>query len=225
MRLSHPKARPLVLSFLLTAAGALSMSPVTAANDNSEVSVKGVIRPSACRIAISEDGKVNYGTISATAVSRSTAGFAPGQREVLLTVHCELGTRVGVAIRDNRAGSRADIAGINPYGFGLGMFDEFKLGAYTVTPAATATTETGEAQLLISEDNGVNWAPSTLRMIRADGVAMFSWAEPGTTTPAARRQFQTSLRVDAYLPKADALPSLDQSIELDGSSTLSLIYL
>lgn len=205
---------------------ALGVAPAAmAANDNSDVSVRGNIRPSACRIALSENGEVDYGTISATVVSKSTAGYSPGQREVVLTIHCELETRVGVAVRDNRVGTRADITGIDLYGFGLGKFNEFKLGAYTITPGATAATEKGEVALLISDDKGQNWARNSLRTLRADGVSMLSWAEPGSTTPAARRQFQTPLRVDAYLPKADALPKLDQTIELDGSATLSLVYL
>jgi len=220
----HRKRFP--FAALLLALGALSEpSQVGAAIEHSDVSVRGMIRPSACRMTLSENGQVDYGGISATVVMGNTAGYSPGQREITLTVLCEFETRVGVTVRDNRAGTPADIAGISVYGFGLGLVEERKVGAYTIVPAATAVSEKGDVALLTSEDGGNTWARNSLRMVRNDGVTMLSWGEPGTTTPAARRQFQVPLRVDAYLPKASALPKLDKAVELDGSATLSLVYL
>ena len=107
------------------------------AAESADLAVKGVIRPSACSIALSNNGTVDYGTISAKSLSATDVTKLP-DRDVTMTINCEAATKVGFQVADNRVGTAAPILNnVDPSvldlaGYGLGAVDGKNLGAYGI---------------------------------------------------------------------------------------------
>ena len=87
---------------MLTLATATGM-----AAESSDLSVAGTIRPAACRVELSDGGRVEYGTIVAASLNQ-TEGTRLADRYITLGVHCDGAVKFGVIIPDGRPGTVAD---------------------------------------------------------------------------------------------------------------------
>jgi type 1 fimbria pilin len=118
------------------------------AAESADLSVKGVIRPSACSVALSNNGTVDYGTISAKSLSATDVTKLP-DRDVTMTINCEAATKVGFKVVDNRDGTASDV--LNPIDpaakggvpFGLGAVDGKNLGGYGIQARVADATADG----------------------------------------------------------------------------------
>ncbi|MCF5720820.1 DUF1120 domain-containing protein [Pseudomonas syringae] len=181
-----------------------------------DLTVKGMITPSACTPSLSQDGKVDYGKIPAKDLSLDKPTELP-LSILQLSVNCEAPTLFALHTRDNRQGS-SYYAHPNNYGLGLINGDQ-KLGSYGIgvfNPVADIPVVP-----LISFDSGKTW------LVNASG----SYMEPGawisfgdSPTPKALSNVTVDLRIDTSIAPASGL-TLTAEVPLDGNATVDVVYL
>lgn len=208
----------------LIGATLIAVSGHAVAADTADLAVTGMIRPSACNILLSGNGQVDYGVISGPHLAKQTKITSLGIHNVNLLISCDVATRVGFTITDNRVGT-ASLPSSGVYGFGLGLVGGKKLGAYLVTMLNPVTSDQGTVHIVSSSDKGKTWDAPPLRALRPDGGVLQSWATSSGQAPAAYRSVTQPLKVEAFVLPAADLPPLDAPVHLDGSATFSLVYL
>ncbi|WP_404994475.1 DUF1120 domain-containing protein [Cupriavidus pauculus] len=200
------------------------------AAESADLSVKGVIRPSACSIALSNNGTVDYGTISAKSLSATAANKLP-DREVTMTINCDAATKVGFKVMDNREATgsyslvdQVDPAAYGATGFGLGAVDGKNLGAYGIRASAPDATGDG------AEIGGLSYGGSSSlpasdfgNYIRAN--TPYAWSDTDGGAAKSYTTISQVLRIVGVLNSTADLPSLTSNVELDGSATISVFYL
>jgi len=206
----------------------------TSANaaESADMAVKGTIRPAACNLALSNDGVIDFHNIFGTSLAQS-APTKLAQKEVTMTVDCEAETYVAVTLVDNRAGTvPSDVlkpaTGIDDrLGFGLGEVNGKAVGAYAFRTFGSDSfvSNLGKGvSLSRSDDGGASWM-AVANDNYLIGNVLYTWA--GTPGASPIRVKTVTQRIDVFtaLASKDALPDLTDSVTLDGSTTISLVYL
>jgi len=200
------------------------------AAESADLSVKGVIRPSACSVALSNNGTVDYGTISAKSLSATAVTKLP-DRDVTMTINCDAATKVGFLVTDNRAGTASFIVNdVDPDAYvapplGLGAVDGKNLGGYGIKAfVADATADGAPVGGLVTESQG-NTEPLSEYGNYVVTTWPVSWSDTDGGTPHAYKTISQVLRIVGALNSTANLPSLTSNVELDGSATISVVYL
>jgi type 1 fimbria pilin len=227
MNISTQLRNGLLLTMLATAcSGAF-------AAESADLSVKGVIRPSACSIALSNNGTVDYGTISAKSLSATAVNKLP-DRDVTMTINCDAATKVGFRVEDNRAGTESDIVKIvDPAArwvlpLGLGAVDGKNLGGYAMKVLPADATGDGAAVGGLSYAYGAHgeaWQSASDFENYVRVSAEYAWSDTDGGTPNSYKTISQVLRIVGALNSTADLPSLTSNVELDGSATISVVYL
>lgn len=200
----------LFATLLITGAGsAFAASSV-------DLTVKGLITPSACEPILSGGGNVDIGKISAKDLNTDTHTRLPNQT-MQLTVTCDAATLMAIEPKDNRAGSAFSDSNIN---FGLGLVNgSEKLGAfqmYLQSPVGDGT----ELGPITSSDGGLTWT-RYMYMIN-DGIT--SVANATTIAPVPVQSLVSDVIIAPYIAPASSL-TLTEEVPIDGSATLTVKYL
>jgi type 1 fimbria pilin len=203
---------------------ALAGSLSARAADTAELKVSGTVRPSACGITLAGGGIVDYGNIPPSQLSATKSTLLP-VKSITFTVDCPTApTKTAFRLRDNRSSSVvSDIVSSLPSAtaanaFGLGIVDGKKVGVYVV-----GLTRVNTAGHIVSS-NGGSWTMDYSYLdskLRAFGTLV------GTIYPFEPAAFSTytgQLDIRVAIDKLSNLPAAD-SVPLDGSSTLELVYL
>jgi len=189
------------------------------AAESADLSVAGTIRPAACNISLSRT-TLDYGTISATTLSDTQDTVLPAMT-FDLSIICDAPTVFAIAAVDNRAGTRT---GANQNAFGLGMVDNQRVDRYLLWLGyQTPVGDGNDVVALWGQRSGGGW--ETASYFRPMPNAITLWAEMGTTTPKAFTTIQQTVYLDTRIAPKNNLPSLTGGVPLDGSATLSLVYL
>jgi len=198
----------------------ITASLPTFAASNVDLTVKGVITPSACTPGLSGNGLVDFGKISAKDLKPDSQTRLE-DRAVQLIVTCEASTLFAIKPTDNRAGSSS--SGSNAYGLGMINGNE-KLGRYYLSFINPVSDIPLTA--LKSSDNGVTWRehyddeaaiPNQLFAFGSRGDD-FVWA------PQPLQSVMVDIALDTAIAPTNTLTLTDE-VEKDGSSTMTLIYL
>ncbi|MGY2289395.1 DUF1120 domain-containing protein [Pseudomonas sp. SDO528_S397] len=201
-------------ALLLTTLIATASSTVSAAS-SVDLTVKGLITPSACTPGLSAGGAVDYGKVSAKDLS-PTASTHLGYSVLDLTVACDAATLMAFEAFDNRPGSAPEPTD----SFGLGLVDGHKLGSYSLRmldPVADGVV----VQTIASDDRGLTWfAERTIIPLAYQSVASASDA----SAPIPVQNLQMGLRFSTYIAPTQDM-DLSNEITLDGSATLQIVYL
>lgn len=200
----------LFATLLLTGAGsAVAASSV-------DLTVRGLITPSACEPSLSGGGNVEIGKISAKDLNADTHTRLPDQT-VQLTVTCDAATLMAIEPKDNRAGSAFNPSNTN---FGLGLVNgSEKLGAfqmYLQSPVGDGT----ELGPISSSDGGLTW--TRYMYLTNDGIT--SVANTTTIAPVPVQSLVTDVVIVSFIASADSL-TLTEEVPIDGSATLTVKYL
>ena len=201
---------------LLSSALLLAMTSSVFAASSVDLSVKGLITPSACTPSL--PGDIDFGKIAAKDLNIDT-GTLLERKTVPLSVNCDAATLFAIQPIDNRAGSA-----FSRFYFGLGMINENqKLGRY-----------------LLAFTNPVAETPSTLlAMYNADGfwvtllsdevigphvlVALGSRGDSGWA-PHPIKDAVMDVTLEATINPAKDLTLTDE-VAIDGSATFEVKYL
>ncbi|ROM57721.1 hypothetical protein BK648_02835 [Pseudomonas poae] len=200
----------------LTAALLISgISPAFAAS-SVDLTVKGLITPSACTPSLSNGGAVDYGKISAKDLNVAQSTFLE-QQTLQLTVTCDAATLMALEGKDNREGTDY---GNDFMEYGLGLINGTeKLGAMTLrllSPMADGVA----ARTIASSDGGNTWFSD--RYFMRDN--MVSVADTATIAPMPVQVFTADLIVSPEIAPASSL-TLTNEAAIDGSVTLTVRYL
>lgn len=200
----------LFAALLITGAGnALAASSV-------DLTVRGLITPSACEPTLSNGGVADIGKISAKDLNADQETVLPYQF-LQLAVTCDAATLMALEAKDNRAGSSY---GDNPELFGLGLINGAeKLGGMELRindPVADGVTP----WVIASEDGGSTW----IRHHYFSQVNILSVGTTGIAAPIPVQQFTSSLQIRPIIAPASGL-TLNNEVAIDGSATLTVKYL
>jgi hypothetical protein len=199
----------------LTAALLAAGSSAAFAASSVDLSVKGVITPSACVPTLSAGGVYDIGKISAKDLN--VEKYTRLQKGTLqLAVTCDAMTLMALEGKDNRAGSGF----LEDYLFGLGLINgDEKLG--TLLVKLTSPTADGSAGRIIeSVDNGASWAASS--SLLRDNI--ISFADNTVDAPIPIKQLTADLELEPIIAPTNSL-TLDNEVAIDGSVTVTVRYL
>ncbi len=201
---------------LLSSALLLAMNSSVFAASSVDLSVKGIITPSACTPNL--PGDVDFGKIAAKDLNLDS--YTPLERKTLqLSVNCDAATLFAIHPLDNRAGSAAHGAA-----FGLGLINgNQKLGVYQLT-FTNPTAETPSTLIAMFNSEG-RWteiltddaiAPNDLVALGSRGDS--GWAPHPTKDAIMDMTLYTSIAPARNL-------TLTSEVVIDGSATFEMKYL
>ncbi|NMX61248.1 DUF1120 domain-containing protein [Pseudomonas sp. WS 5059] len=180
-----------------------------------DLTVKGLIVPSACTPNLSGGGVIDHGKISAKDLRPDNPTHI-GSHVITLAVLCDAPIQFALHSIDNRAGS-STVA--SDYGLGL-INGTQKLGWYQLTlrnPVADGVA----MQPIASGDGGNTWYSEKFWDA---GLYMAVAALDDATQPASVKEMVTELLVVTSIARTDSL-DLSNEVTLDGSATLEVKYL
>lgn len=181
-----------------------------------DLTVRGLITPSACEPTLSGGGNVEIGKISAKDLKADENTLLPDQR-LQLTVTCDAATLMAIEPKDNRAGSASDIEDST---FGLGLVNGGeKLGFFTMV-VESAVGDGTELGPIASRDGGLTWN----RLIFLINNGITSVANTTAVTPVPVQSLVADLTIAPSIAPASSL-TLTEEVPIDGSATLTVKYL
>lgn len=224
--------RPLSIRLAATLVSVLAISSVgVRAAENTDLTVKGTIRPAACNITTS-DSEINLGSISAQRLSGTAATTLPSHN-FSITLTCDAAAKVALKTFDGRSGTiqgdaRQVLGASGDYdAYGLGAVDGLNIGAYTVRRTGRPTADGGNVSSLVSRNHGSTWAAQEdngfLRSWPTNS-SMFSWATSGTT-PGSFTTIAEEFTLTPAIGPTSKLPNLNNNVALDGLATFEVRYL
>lgn len=202
--------KTLITALLLTGAGnALAASSV-------DLTVRGLITPSACEPALSSGGVHDLGKISAKDLNADSVTIL-ADHTLQLTVTCDAATLMAIEPKDNREGS--DYMNEPAY-FGLGLINGTeKLGSLSMLLGAV-TADGVASRPIDSLDDGVNWE----RHFAVGPDRITSVANTGTLVPIPVQLLSADLTLTPLIAPTNTL-TLTNEAPIDGSVTLTVKYL
>ncbi|NMX57490.1 DUF1120 domain-containing protein [Pseudomonas edaphica] len=206
---------PIAATLLLICAG-----PAFAAS-SIDLTVKGLITPSACTPALAQGGVADYGKIAAKDLQENQATPLP-PTTLPFNLSCEAATLFALNGVDNRAGSASSP---NDYSYGLGFINETeRVGDYVII-ITNYLADNLPVSKLASRDNGATWSENSEDAIWMRGrLAAFGNNASGTWAPIAIKALTSNLVVHPTIAPSSGL-TLTQEQPVDGSATLEVMYL
>lgn len=196
---------------LVTATQALAASSV-------DLSVRGLITPSACEISVSNGGQFDLGKLAAKDLSPKTFTYLP-KMSAQVTTTCEGATLIALEAKDNRAGSahRED----DGYLFGLGLINGTeKLGAMSAW-LSNHTADGAAGYSIMSSDGGLTWTNGGSFKPLNNLVSVY---KSGDKVPVPVQLLVSNLWIEPEIAPTNSL-TLTNEVLIDGSLTLTVRYL
>ncbi|MDE4082760.1 MULTISPECIES: DUF1120 domain-containing protein [Enterobacter cloacae complex] len=222
-------------------ATALAMSVNTAmAAQSIDIKVTGKILPSSCTPAFPSGGGIaDFGTMKAASLNSTSMTPLADIKEIPVTITCEEATRVAVKFTDARDDSsptesvkiNSNFSGSPFYMFGLGLYNDKKIGAYALALSRTQgvnTNDTGESLYpMASVDAGKTWGTKGIDYLQITSnnseIYGFSTERSGTEL-SAQSKINFKVAVSATINPTNDLNVTDE-VTLDGLTNVELVYL
>jgi type 1 fimbria pilin len=234
--------RPLPALRCLLAASFLMAASAQAA-PTADLTIIGRITPPSCNLELAGGGILNFGEHAFNSLAHD--GTKLDSKTIGLNITCNGKTRVGLHVVDNRASSKVLKASLNinawgsnnatigdPFIFGLGSVagpddTQIPIGGYMFGfKEGDVQADDSKATVLFSADKRA-WSAEAIQrqFISPNYTYAFFLGSPGAgATPAAIASVAGSLTVTPTINRAAALPT-STAIDLNGSATISLVYL
>lgn len=192
----------------------LISSPAAFAASSVDLTVKGLITPSACTPNLSSGGVIDHGKISAKDLKPDNP-TSIGTHTLTMTVSCDAAIRFALHSIDNRVGTSS------PSDYGLGLINGTQqLGRYILT-LRNPIADTVPVQPIASYDGGTTWVKEKFF---DPGLYMSVAALDDHTQPLATKELVVDLQVQTVINRADSL-DLSNEVLIDGSATVEVKYL
>ncbi|WP_338479708.1 DUF1120 domain-containing protein [Pseudomonas trivialis] len=210
---------------MLAAAFLLAAVSPAHASSSVDLSVKGLITPSACIPLLSDGGVVDHGKIAAKDLNKYSNTQLP-DATLRLTINCEAVTLIALKSTDNRHGTSI-VHSPNysePSAFGLGLASgNRKIGGYmlkmlssTAEGTPRGVIESVDGKTWFDAPDGTVWQPGWMRTLSA--------ATGSAAMPLPMKVFSSDLNISTWIFHANYLP-IAEEIPLDGNATLDVVYL
>lgn len=203
----------------------LTIGQTALAASTTDLTLQGLITPTACTPLLSSGGLIDYGKISQQDLNLDTGTHLP-IKTLVLTLGCEGLSRYALRMGDNRDGS-ATVNSEIYYGLGLDSSGN-KIGLYSMKFDPTQTVADSMTQVYGTESTtgGVAWRTANRNPIDigARSYLGFTDHEGSTAGPAAIQTLSSTVTVETVINARQNL-DLSRDVVLDGSATLEVIYL
>lgn len=190
-----------------------------------DLSVKGLITPTACTPLLSGGGLIDYGKVSQQDLNLEKGTRLP-IKHLQVSVACNAPSRFALRMRDNRDGSAMVNSEIY-YGLGLDISGN-RIGLYSLTfdPRQTLIDSAAVAYGTESTTGGLAWRTANRNPIDigANSYLGFTDTDGSTTGPSAIQELTGTVKIEAVINAKQNL-DLSQDILLDGSATMEVVYL
>ncbi|BEV71863.1 MULTISPECIES: hypothetical protein [unclassified Paludibacterium] len=206
-------------------AGVLASGAVFAAQ-TANVTVGATLKTGTCGVAIADGGTFTVPDIQYSALAQN-AVTAQTPITKALTVTCDTGvsSKVGLYVTDNKA---ANLPASAPTGsLGLGLNGTNKIGSY-ILQLANPKVEGAAGAITASTTGGANFinagagTVALLPSVAQENVLAFT---TGTDDdPVAANSFSADLIMTATILSKTDLGTATSDLNLDGSSTLTLMF-
>lgn len=231
MKQSHLRSLLYLLWVVATVVASIDATAATAAA-KVHVSVKGKVPPPACSVALTDNGLVDFGTMSArllTAIHESVP-FNIAPMRVHMTLTCTGPTAISFRIIDNRPGTvpRAANAmrGHGVVAYGLGKFAGKQIGGFILTIGRPQINGGDYANILLRTGMDDSWHNLGKHAhINCTPNLYMTWTTNMGTAPGAYSTIRLPIVVMPVIGPRRGLPPLTSSIPLDGSVTFAFQYL
>lgn len=205
---------PTALTLLLAAC-----APGVFAASSTDLSVTGVITPSACSPSFSSGGVIDHGKIAAKDLNPDRWNVLEN-RTLQLAISCDAPTLLALRSIDNQSSSSYDPA--NSYG--LGMVSGKKLGDYVLV-FSDPIADGAAISVLESRDNGITWRenyPSDIWPVSY--LASFGDQSTGSWAPTPIKQVTADIRIETMIAPTAGM-DLTNETPINGSATVEVRYL
>ncbi len=190
----------------------------TLAASTIDLTVKGLIVPSACAPSLSANGVVDVGRFSVKDLNQDTwTRLTPVTLQ--LNINCEAPTLFAMTATDNRTDSAVSNA---EFGIGKTLAGE-RIGGYYME-LNKAIADDNNVQPIASMDNGTTWFPQMEDYAWASNLLVSIQDPAGPLVPVAAQNTQLELEVNAYILGTRNL-TITQDTPIDGSATIEVRYL
>jgi hypothetical protein len=193
------------------------LSALAHAASTTELSVTGLITPSACEPGLSDGGRYDLGKIAARELNVDQPTPLPTYN-LQLKITCEALTLLALEPRDNRPGSSSDDDQTAKFGLGL-VNGTIKLGYMTLL--LDSVVADGAQMHPIGSSGPSTWAPT--RILSPHFLTAFT-PDKTVAVPAPIQLLNANLQINPTIAPANTLP-LTEEIPIDGSMTLTVKYL
>ncbi|UWX93302.1 DUF1120 domain-containing protein [Enterobacter mori] len=223
----------------VTASSAMAASSV-------DIRVTGKIVPASCTPTFTSGGGIaDFGTIKVASLNDTTMTALPDLKTIPITITCEEATRIGVTFNDAHADSAptatlpiaypdTDFALQVKFTSGLGMYNDKKIGAYSMgiqKDAGTVTNDKGENLYPIFATDASatsGWGDksgSHYLQVVTDKSETYSFTNVSNgTSPVAQKQVNFTVGIMAQINPTNDLHVTDEAT-LDGLTNVELVYL
>lgn len=202
----------------LTVALMLASTGTAFAASTVELTVKGLITPTACTPSLSAGGVIDHGKISAKDLNPTTWTQLPNAT-LQMSVNCDAKTLFAIQGTDNRAASST-----SPNDYGLGLINNTqKIGSFSLEfqrPIADGAA----IYPILSMNGGLTWVNNEDAGTAPQQLLGFRDSSTGQLGPIPIQDVITDLLVRTQIVRADGL-DLSNEVTLDGSATLEVKYL
>jgi len=194
-----------------------SALPAFAAS-TTDLTVKGMIVPSACTPSLTPGGTINVGRFSVKDLNQDARTLL-SPVTLQLSINCEAPTLFAMTATDNRADSAH---GVSELGIGKTTAGE-AIGGYVVIPDKVIADQ-APVQPIGSMNNGNTW----FRMFEDENWQtdmLVSIKQPdAASVPIPAKDTQMEFSVYPFIHPAKNL-TFSQDTGIDGSATISVVYL
>jgi hypothetical protein len=202
-------------SLALLAPLLLACASSALAASNTDLSVTGVITPSACTPNLSGGGLVDHGKVTVKDLDAEQPTRLP-TGTLYLYVNCEAATLFTLTTLDNRKGSSA----IHPAHHGLGVVnDDQNLGSVAFG-LFDAVADSKPVKTIMSSNDGASWRVSSY--LGHAGLTAFA-APTDLSTPVAIKDLHARLTAFTTIVRGNDLTLTDE-VPIDGHVTVQLNY-
>jgi type 1 fimbria pilin len=210
----------MTLRHSLLAAAVLAIAAGQAQATTTNLAVTGSIVPTACIIALSNNGVVDIGQIDITKLSAVAENLLPSHT-VDVTIGCSTATQIATVVTEERAGSATQTG--NAY-FGLGRTSSSaQIGHYTVR-ADSGKADSVDTPVIGAADVTTWTSPGGGVPVEHGAGNKYTAVGATATGPASARDVQWTLHITPTIAPTGSL-ALTGPEDVDGQMTLTLVYL
>ena len=182
-----------------------------------DLTVRGLITPSACTPSLSGGGVIDHGKIASKDLSPDL-WTSLGSHTLQLAITCEGPTTLALRGIDNQGGA---VDTVN--GYGLGLIDGKKVGEYVIS-VVNAMADGAATTVINSSNNGLIWREWSDIVWPLTNLASFGDQSTGYWAPVPVRQVSADLSVYTRL-RPTAGMDLTTERPINGSATFEVKYL
>lgn len=199
------------------------------AGTSATMTITGIVTPSACSVALSGGGILDFGPVHVDALpSSGTYTMAP--KTIDTVVDCQ-DAEQGVALsfvdnRINTVATHTDEGTTATTAFGLGTAEGIKIGSYGIK-ISKVTAESAEGALLSStgKDTTDTWSAFSSDTFINNGTSpqYITYTDIGGTAPVRKKNFTFTLQVTPSV--SSDMKAITGTAEFDGNTTINVDYM